>query len=79
MQSKSIPAKLPGTVVAQWVKCGTQDCHCARGELHGPYWYRFYRDGSKVRKDYVRPAELEAVRAPPARRGASRSAWRARC
>jgi hypothetical protein len=45
------------------VKCGNPKCHCARGELHGPYWYRFYREGSKVRKAYVRPADLEAVRA----------------
>ena len=77
MQSKSIPAKLPGTVVAQWVKCGNPKCHCARGDLHGPYWYRFYREGSKVRKAYVRPADLAAVRAAcDARREQERAARR---
>ena len=34
---KPIPAELPGAVCQQWVKCGKPNCHCARGELHGPY------------------------------------------
>jgi hypothetical protein len=61
---KTIPAELPGAVCQQWVKCGKPRCHCARGELHGPYWYRIWRDafGSSC-KEYVRPADLEAVRA----------------
>jgi len=38
-------------------------CHCAHGTQHGPYYYRLWREGSKVRKAYVRPADLAAVRA----------------
>ena len=61
---KPIPAELPGAVCQQWVKCGKPRCHCARGELHGPYWYRIWRDAfGSCRKEYVRPADLEAVRA----------------
>lgn len=48
------PAPLPGAVVAQYVtRCGKR---------HGPYWYRMWREGGRLRKAYVRPEELEAVR-----------------
>jgi hypothetical protein len=35
------------------VRCGKEKCKCARGELHGPYWYRFTRVGGKVKSEYV--------------------------
>jgi hypothetical protein len=54
---------LPGVVRPQWVRCGRSNCRCARGQLHGPYFYRFWREGGKLKKAYVRPAELEQVRA----------------
>jgi hypothetical protein len=47
--------------------------------MHGPYYYRFWRDGGRLRKAYVRPHELEEVRAQcEARRQAYRdlqAAW----
>ena len=54
---------LPGVVRPQWVRCGRLGCRCARGELHGPYHYRFWREGGRLRKAYVPPAELGQVRA----------------
>lgn len=36
----------------QKVKCGKANCKCATGKLHGPYWYEFWREGSKVKKRY---------------------------
>jgi hypothetical protein len=72
MSPKPIPDTLPGTVHAQWVRCGNPGCHCARGERHGPYWYRFWRDAEgRRRKAYVQEADLAAVRAACA-------AWQAR-
>lgn len=53
---------LAGTVHEQWVTCGKPGCKCARGELHGPYWYRFERVEGRLCKRYVPRAELEAVR-----------------
>lgn len=36
------------------IRCGKPSCRCARGELHGPYWYVYWRDsGGKLRKRYV--------------------------
>jgi hypothetical protein len=65
MRSKdanSLPKTLPGVVCRQWVKCGRPVCRCARGNLHGPYFYRFWRENGRLRKVYVPRAELEKVR-----------------
>lgn len=45
------------------VRCGKPSCKCARGELHGPYFYRFVWEGGKQRKCYVRKEELQQIRA----------------
>jgi hypothetical protein len=78
-----LPKILPGVVRPQWVRCGRPGCRCARGQLHGPYFCRLWREGGRLRKAYVRPADLAAVRAScEARRrlrrelGAGWAAWR---
>ena len=50
-----------GTICAQYVRCGRKNCRCARGALHGPYYYRFTREGGQLRKQYIRKAEVEAA------------------
>jgi hypothetical protein len=57
-----LPKTLPGVVCAQRVQCGKPGCRCARGPGHLAY-YRFWRDGGRLRKSYVRRADLDAVRA----------------
>ena len=42
-----------GTVVKEKVKCGDESCHCADGELHGPYLYRYFREGGKLKSEYI--------------------------
>ena len=59
---ETLPKTLPGVVCAQWRKCGNADCRCARGDLHGPYFARFWRQGGRLRKAYVRKADVEDVR-----------------
>ena len=65
-----------GSLSATLQRCGKAACRCARGDLHGPYWSLFWREGGRRRRRYVRPADLERVRAaladwrrlhPPAR------------
>jgi hypothetical protein len=56
------PALLKGDVIMQFVRCGKSNCHCSTGELHGPYYYRVWRDGEKIRKQYVRSEDVPAVR-----------------
>lgn len=37
------------------VRCGKIGCKCAgeNGELHGPYWYAYWRDAGKLKSRYV--------------------------
>jgi hypothetical protein len=37
------------------VRCGKVGCKCAgeQGQLHGPYWYAYWRDEGKLRSRYV--------------------------
>lgn len=44
------------------VRCGKDKCKCARGKLHGPYWYSYTRVGQKVKSQYIgkkSPQEVE--------------------
>ena len=57
------PLPKTGAVCAQWIRCGRPACRCDRGELHGPYHYLFWRERGRLRKRYVRLADVGAVRA----------------
>lgn len=51
----------PGSLHQEYARCGRQTCRCARGELHGPYWYRRWWVGGRQRKAYIRKRELSEV------------------
>jgi hypothetical protein len=54
---------LPGSLLAEYVRCGTRTCRCMRaGAPHGPYWRRFWREDGRTRSAYVRQAEVDATR-----------------
>lgn len=64
MQTKTqklLPKMLPGTVHAQYVRCGKTNCKCSRGELHGAYYYHFVRVGGKLKKRYLKTSEIELI------------------
>lgn len=71
MSGSAVPAPmLPGAVCEQWKRCGKSNCRCASGnkeDLHGPYYYRFWREEGRLRKAYVPGEQLEEVRAACAR------------
>jgi hypothetical protein len=50
-----------GTVHKQLVKCGKPSCKCARGELHGPYYYYFVRVGGRLKKRYLKHDDVKAI------------------
>ena len=52
---------LPGSLQPELKRCGKDRCRCAHGELHGPYWYRRWREGGQQHKKYIAPDELETV------------------
>ena len=62
--------ELPGVVLPQYVRCGKPSCRCSRKPktLHGPYFYRFFRAGGRLRKTYVPRGQLDDVRAACHRR-----------
>lgn len=51
---QNIPATLPGVVCVQYV---------TRGKKRHAYHARFWRERGKLRKQYIRKADVEAVRA----------------
>lgn len=61
--NNSLPKTLPGAVCAQMVRCGKPTCKCARGELHGPYFYQFVRVNGVLVKRYVKAKDVAQVRA----------------
>lgn len=61
-QAGDFLADTRGSVCRQYVRCSKSNCKCARGDLHGPYFYLFRREGRKLRKRYVRRSDVAAVR-----------------
>lgn len=58
-----LPKMMPGSVHAQYVRCGKPSCKCARGELHGAYYYHFVRvDGNRTKR-YLKTHEVAQMRA----------------
>jgi hypothetical protein len=58
---------LNGAICAQYKKCGKSNCKCSRGELHGPYYYRFMWLGGRVIKSYVKLKDVDEQKAACAR------------
>jgi uncharacterized protein DUF6788 len=67
-----------GTVHRQFVKCGKASCKCARGELHGAYYYHFVRVNGKLKKRYLKPGQIEQVQDACLKRQEERRAQRAK-
>lgn len=61
--SSSSITPLPGKLCEQFIRCGKAGCRCQEGERHGPYYYRIWREGSRVQKVYVKREEMDAVQA----------------
>ena len=58
-----LPKTLDGVVCPQMVRCGKVGCKCQQGQLHGPYYYRFFRENGRLRKQYVPRSQLQTVMA----------------
>jgi hypothetical protein len=42
------------TYQLQFRKCGKTSCStCRDGQGHGPYWYAYWREGSRLRSGYI--------------------------
>lgn len=61
-QKFSHKSGLQGSLQPQFVKCGKAGCRCLRGELHGPYWRRYWREDGRTNSEYVRLANETTTR-----------------
>lgn len=60
-QQECSEASLPGKARAkrhytyrrEYVKCGKEGCSCAKSRGHGPYWYAYWKEGTKLKKKYL--------------------------
>ena len=51
----------------QYRKCGKATCRtCRNGRGHGPYWYAYWHDGSRLRSGYIGKVHPEKLHAPVA-------------
>ncbi len=49
-----LPSDLHITYQLQYRKCGKPTCStCRSGQGHGPYWYAYWREGSRLHSGYV--------------------------
>ena len=49
-----IPSNQHITYQFQFRKCGKSSCNtCKSGQGHGPYWYAYWREGSRLKSGYV--------------------------
>jgi len=59
--------ELLGFLHAEQKRCGKENCRCTSGreeDLHGPYYYRRWRDaGGNQRREYVPEEDVDEVRA----------------
>jgi hypothetical protein len=55
---------LPGGLYAERKRCNRPNCRCIGGgdALHGPYLYRRWVEGGRLRSQYVKAADAERVR-----------------
>ena len=61
----NLPANVHITYQLQYRKCGKPTCGtCKRGPGHGPYWYAYWREGSKLRSGYI--GKVQPVGVSPA-------------
>ena len=58
-----LPADQHITYQLQYRKCGKPTCStCKTGTGHGPYWYAYWRDGTKLRSGYIGKVQPSVVR-----------------
>ena len=61
---------LKGSLHLETKRCGKPNCRCARGYLHGPFFYRRWRQGGRQKKAYVPRENVAGVLGAIARRQA---------
>ena len=61
---------LKGSLHLETKRCGKRNCRCQSGHLHGPFFYRRFRQDGRQRKQYVRRENVAETLSAIARRQA---------
>ncbi len=60
-----LPSNQHITYQLQYRKCGKTACRiCRSSRGHGPYWYAYWRDGSRLRSGYIGKIHPGALQTP---------------
>ena len=60
-----LPSDQHITYQHQYRKCGKPSCStCRQGQGHGPYWYAYWREGSRLRSGYIGKVLPDGVSTP---------------
>ena len=51
-----------GCIEKKRVKCGRENCKCASGQLHGPYYYLRLQIGGRRFRRYLKSSEASEIR-----------------
>jgi hypothetical protein len=52
---------LKGSIHVEWKRCNRPNCRCANSHLHGPYFYRRWREDGRLRRAYVPREDLASA------------------
>ena len=60
-----LPSNQHITYQLQYRKCGKSSCRtCRQSQGHGPYWYAYWREGSRLRSGYIGKVPPDGVLTP---------------
>lgn len=52
---------IAGSIYETYKKCGNKNCRCAKGDLHGPFFYLSRKTGGKTKLTFVRRADEDSI------------------
>ena len=52
---------IAGSIYETYKKCGNKNCRCAKGDLHGPFFYLSRKAGGKTKLTFVRRVDEDSV------------------
>jgi len=55
--------QLPVWITSQYTYCKKGNCKCTRGEPHGPFYYIFFKQASKVMHRYLSEKKIDSISA----------------
>ena len=52
---------IAGSIYVVYKKCGNKNCRCAKGDLHGPFFYLSRKEEGKTKLTFVRRADEDII------------------